>query len=97
MLVYERLDALADGIAEALLGKGGYGPYRRAGHLRKGAVVRVERLSCQELVPVVEDAGEGHAERLTAARRGKHIPRLELNAYARVVIVNRLEVGRDTG
>ena len=25
MLVYERLDALADGIAEALLGKGGMG------------------------------------------------------------------------
>lgn len=47
-------------------------------HLGEGVVIGVERLRSQQLVPVLEDAGEGDPQRLAAARGGKDVARLKV-------------------
>lgn len=90
MLVYTGLDPLAHGKAVALLGAGGHGAYRRARKSDRGVVVGIKGLGDDDLVPVVEQAGQGHLQRLAAAGGDKDLLAGQLHADVRVVAAHRV-------
>ncbi|SCJ67906.1 Uncharacterised protein [uncultured Blautia sp.] len=70
MLVDQGLDSRPVGVAVALLRSCGDRPDHAAGDTDKGVVIGIEGLRDQDLVSLVQNAGQGHLQRLAAAGGG---------------------------
>ena len=71
VLVDQRLDLFPGGVAIALLRLGGNGADHTAGNTHKSGVIGIEGLGEQNLIALVQDAGEYDLQRLAAAV-GRH-------------------------
>ena len=82
------------GVEVILLDPGGDGADGRPGEGDGGGVVGIEGLGDDDLVPVVEDGGEDHLQRLAAAARGEDLVPCQLHADALIVAAHRVEIDR---
>ena len=89
VLVDQGLDPRPVGVAVALLRGGGDGPDHAAGDADKGVVVGVEGLRNQDLVSLVQNAGQGHLQRLAAAGGGVDVRLLQVDVQVGVVALHR--------
>ena len=64
---------------------------RRPGEGDGGVVVGIKGLGNDDLVPIVQNGGEGHLQRLAAAGGGQDLTALQLNADALVVATHRIQ------
>ena len=97
VLIDQGLDPLPLRVAVALLRAGGDGPDHAAGDADEGVVVGIEGLRDQDLVPLVQDAGHGHLQRLAAAGGGKDVRLLHMDAQLGIVALDRRQELRHAG
>ncbi len=88
----QRLDALPAGKAVAFLRAGGNGTDRPADGPGEGGVVGIEGLRHQDFVPLVQHAGQGQLQRLTAAERGQNVTQRQFHAQGLVIIPHGLQI-----
>ena len=91
------LDPCAVGEEVALLHRGGDRADLCAGEDDGRVVVGIEGLGDHDLVPVVQNGGEGHLQSLAAAEGGQDIVARQLHADPAVIAAHRVEQYGDAG
>ena len=94
VLVDQRLNPGPVRIPIPLLWRGGNWADRAAGYPDKGIVVGIKGLRNQDLVAVVQNAGQGNLQRLAAAGRRQDVPLLKRDIQLAVIALHRLQIGR---
>ncbi|CAN3999974.1 DUF3801 domain-containing protein, partial [Dysosmobacter welbionis] len=97
VLVDQGLDSRPVGVAVALLRSCGDRPDHAAGDTDKGVVIGIEGLRDQDLVSLVQNAGQGHLQRLAAAGSGVDVRLLQVDAQVGVVALHRRQKLRHAG
>ena len=95
-LMDEGLDALALGVAVALLRGAVDGSDIAPRHMDEGIVVGIEGLRDQNLVPFVQKAAHHHLQRLAAAGGGQDVLLRQRRADALIVALHRRHILRHT-
>ena len=91
VLVDQRLDLLAGCEFVAFLRGAGDGPDGTAGEVHKGVVVGVEGFRNDDLIAVVQDAGQSHHQSLAARGGDLNLALLQRNADLLIVVLNRID------
>ena len=92
-----RLNEGALRVMVAVFGRGGDGMNFAAGHVGKSIVVGVIGLRHQQLVPLVQNAGEDELQRLAAAGGCQNVILIQLHTQLCVIRLHRLDVCRQAG
>ena len=97
ILGYQALDALAVGIAVALLRSGGQRTDAAAGSVNEGGVVGIIGLRNDDLRIGIQNAQAGQQQRLAAAGGDQNIVRLQIYTDLAVILADRVDQHRHTG